>query len=114
MLAYCVVLAVVVVLGHLHGHSDWRIFWALLPVLPVVWALWAVTRHLRRVDELQQRLLLQGLGVGFAAAMLTSVTVGFLGIAGLDMRFAGWIVYGVGMLAWIIAAAAGTAAVGKA
>lgn len=113
MLAYGAVLALVVMFGHLHGHSAWRILWALLPVLPVGWALWAVVRHLRRVDELQQLLLLQGLGVGFAAAMLASITVGFLGIAGLDMRFAGWIVYGVGMLAWIIGAAAGAAAVGQ-
>lgn len=113
MLAYGAVLALVVMFGHLHGHSAWRILWALLPVLPVGWALWAVVRHLRRVDELQQLLLLLRLGVGFAAAMLASITVGFLGIAGLDMRFAGWIVYGVGMLAWIIGAAAGAAAVGQ-
>lgn len=113
MLAYGVVLALVVVFGPLHGHSSWRILWALLPVLPVGWVLWAVIRHLRRVDELQQRLLLQGLGVGFAAAMLASITVGFLGIAGLNMRFAGWIVYGVGMLGWIIAATAAAAAVGQ-
>ncbi len=113
MVAYVVVLALVVGFGDLNGPSTWRIGWALLPVLPIGWALWAVVRHLRRVDELQQRLLLQGLGVGFAASMMASVTVGFLGIAGLDMRFAGWIIYGVGMLAWIIGAAAGAAAMGK-
>ncbi len=35
--------------------------------------------------------------------MIASLTVGFLGIAGLPMLFAGWIIYGTGMLGWIVA-----------
>jgi hypothetical protein len=37
--------------------------------------------------------------------MLTAVTVGFLGIAGLPMMAAGWVVYAAGMAAWLVAAA---------
>ena len=79
--------------------------WAVLPVVPMLWVLRAVSRHLRRVDDYQQRLLLRGLGVGFAVAMFSAVTVGFLGIAGMDMRLSGWIIYGAGMLGWLVAAA---------
>ncbi len=113
MVACCVFLAVVVIFGDLDGSSGWRVGWALLPVIPMIWVARSVVRHLRRVDELQQRLLLQGIGVGFAAAMLASITVVFLGIAGLETRSAGWIVYAVGMLGWIIGAAIASAAAGK-
>lgn len=113
MMAYGLLLVLVLVFGKLDGHSPWRFGWAVLPVVPIGWVLWAVARHLRRVDEMQQRLMLQGLGIGFAASMLASVTAGFLGIAGLDMRFVGWIIYGIGMAGWAIGAAVGAAAAGR-
>ena len=105
MVGYGVVLGAVLAWGHLDGTSAWRWVWAVLPVLPAAWVVRAVVRHLHRVDEYQRLLLLQGLGVGFAVAMLAAVTVGFLGIAGLPMAAAGWVVYGAGMLAWLVASA---------
>jgi len=53
--------------------------------------------------DYQRLLLLQALGVGFAIAMVASLTVGFLGIAGLPMGGAGWVVYSAGMLGWLVA-----------
>jgi hypothetical protein len=100
-----VVLILVVIFGDIDGTSAWRFLWALLPVVPALWVLRAVSRHLARVDEYQQQKLLQGIGVGFAVAMITAITLGFLGIAGLDMRLAGWITYGAGMLGWLISSA---------
>ncbi len=38
-------------------------------------------RHVRRSDEYQRLLLLQGFGGGFAVAMIASVTLAFLEIA---------------------------------
>jgi hypothetical protein len=105
IVGYLVVLVVVLRFGNLDGTSGWRYLWAVLPVVPMLWVLRAVSRHLRRVDDYQQRLLLRGLGVGFAVAMFSAVTVGFLGIAGMDMRLSGWIIYGAGMLGWLVAAA---------
>jgi hypothetical protein len=102
MLGYAVVLTVVIVWGHLDGGSGWRYGWALLPVVPALWIVRAVVRHIRRIDDYQQRLLLQALAVGFAVAMLAALTVGFLGIAGLALPAAGWIVYGAGMLGWAV------------
>jgi hypothetical protein len=105
MLAYAVVLSAVLVWGHLDGHSSWRYLWALLPVLPALWAVRAVARHVTRIDDYQRLLLLQGLAVGFAVAMVAALTVGFLGIAGLRLEHgsAGWVVYGAGMLGWLVA-----------
>ena len=109
MVGYCVVLVLVLVFGDLDGTSSWRFVWAILPVLPLLLVLRAVSRHLRRVDEFQQHQLLQGLGIGFAVAMVAAVTLGFLGIAGMDMRLAGWFIFAAGMAGWIVGSAGAAA-----
>lgn len=105
MVGYLVVLAAVVIWGDLDGSNPWRYLLALLPVVPAVWMVRAVVRHVRRVDDYQRGLLLQGLVVGFAVAMIASLTVGFLGVAGLALPAAGWIIYGAGMMGWALASA---------
>ena len=107
MVGYGVVLTVVVVWGHLDGDSPWRYLWALLPVVPAGWTVRAVLRHIHRIDDYQRLLALRGLGVGFATAMIASVTLGFLGIAGLPMRLGGWVIYGTGMIGWAVGTAFG-------
>jgi len=109
IVGYCVTLVLVLTFGDLGGGSPWRFVWAVLPVIPLLWVLRAVSRHLRRVDEYQQHQVLQGLGIGFAVAMIAAVTVGFLGIAGLDMRFAGWVIFAAGMTGWIVGSAGAAA-----
>ncbi len=103
VVGYAVVLGVVLVWGDLDGTSSWRYLWAVLPVAPALGMVRATLRHIRRIDDYQRLLLLQGLGAGFAMAMVASLTVGFLGIAGLPMRGAGWVVYSAGMLGWLVA-----------
>ena len=71
-------------------------------MLPALWVVRAVARHVRRLDDYQRLLLLQGLAVGFGLAMVTSLTVGFLGVAGLSLPAAGCITYGAGMLGWAV------------
>lgn len=103
MIGYCVLLVVVVLFGDLDGTSNWRFVWALLPVLPMIWVVRALIRHFRRIDDYQRGRLLEAMAVGFAVAMMSAITLGFLAIAGLDMRFAGWIIYVAGMAGWLIA-----------
>lgn len=91
--------------GDLDGDSPWRFLWAVLPVIPALWIVRAVLRHVRRIDDYQRLLLLQALGGGFAVAMIASVTMAFLEIAGLSIPGVGWIIYGAGMLGWIISGA---------
>lgn len=100
MLTYCVVLVLVLTFGDLDGTSPWRFVWAVLPVLPLIWVGIAVVRHLRRLDDYQQRLTLLSLGVGFAVAMVAAVTMGLLGAAGLQTPVTPWIIFGAGMFAW--------------
>lgn len=103
MIGYGLILSAVLAWGHLDGTNPWRYLWAVLPVAPALWLVRAVLHHVRRVDDYQRLLLLQGLAVGFAVAMVAALTMGFLGIAGLPMRSAGWVVYGTGMLGWLVA-----------
>ena len=108
MIGYVAVLLGVLAWGHLDGDSSWRFLWAVLPVIPMLWVLRAVVRHLRRCDDYQQLLALRALVIGFAAAMGTAITLGFLGIARLvlpvPLASGGWIVFTAGMLAWGVAA----------
>ena len=105
MAAYAVVLSGVLVWGDLEGGSPWRFLWAVLPVIPALWIVRAVLRHVRRSDDYQRLLLLQGLAGGFAVAMIASVTMAFLEIAGLHIAGTGWFIYGAGMLGWILTGA---------
>lgn len=102
IIAYAVVLTCALVWGDLDGENPWRFLWAVLPVIPALWIVRAVLRHVRRIDDYQRLLLLQALGGGFAVAMIASVTLAFLEIAGLSIPGVGWIIYAAGMLGWII------------
>jgi len=105
ILAYAVVLTGVLLWGDLEGDSPLRFLWAVLPVIPALWIVRAVLRHVGRIDDYQRVLLLQALGGGFAVAMIASVTMAFLEIAGLTVPGVGWIIYSAGMLGWIITGA---------
>jgi hypothetical protein len=102
---YALVLVAVILWGGLDGPSPWRFVWAVLPVLPALLVVRAGVRHLRRVDDYQRTVLLQGLATGFALAMIASVTVGLLGVAGLATSAGGWIIYSIGMLGWVVGGA---------
>ncbi|MDQ0754263.1 hypothetical protein [Arthrobacter sp. B3I4] len=105
MMAYAVVLTGVLLWGDLDGGSPWRFLWAVLPVIPTLWIVRAVLRHARRSDDYQRLLMLQALAGGFAVAMIASVTMAFLEIAGLQLTGTGWLIYAAGMLGWILTGA---------
>ena len=100
MAAYVVATLVVSRWGGLDGDSSARYWWALVPVLPSIGMVIALVRHLRRCDEYQRHLLLLGLSAGFGTAMLASITLGWLGVAGLVVPMGHWIVFGAGMTVW--------------
>lgn len=103
---YAVVLAVVLSLvgDDVDSAGEWTLL--MLPVVPALWGVRAVVRHLRRIDEYQRLLQLEAMAAGFGVAMITAVTVGFIGVGGGVTRAAGWIVYGAGMATWALVALA--------
>ncbi len=104
-------LAVLVVLqGSLlvAGDTDdvrgWPLVWALSPLAPALWLVWAQLRALRRADELQRVTQLEALAIGFATTIVLALLGGLLDAAGvgstsqtLQVTFIG------GVLAWVLA-----------
>ena len=83
-----------------HGAGPWRLVWALLPLIPIVWIVVVIVLRVRQMDEYQTKLFFPGLAVGFTTAMVTAITLGTLNSAGLDIPDSGWIVAIVGIVAW--------------
>lgn len=90
--------ALSVVGGEVTTLGEWAL--VMLPVVPALWAVRAVVRQLRRVDEYQRTVQLEAMAAAFGVAMVTSITLGFVGVAGTATAAGGWIVYSAGMLAW--------------
>lgn len=106
MLGYGIVLGVVIVLVDFDTAGGWKYAVALLPLIPAAWGVIAISRHLRRVDELQRSILVNGMAAGFGAAMVAALTFGFLAMAGLEgSRVVPWVIYSVGMIGWLVGSA---------
>lgn len=58
--------------------DPWVIPVALLPILPIPFAIWALMRAHRRLDELAQKVHFEALAFAFAGTALACVTYGFL------------------------------------
>ena len=97
MLAYAVVLIVCLQFLKAHPESAWRVPTALAPVAPIAFVVANVIRHIRRLDEFQQRKNLEVLAFAYPTMLIGSISVGFLEHAGLPQ--ANWIYVGVCMFA---------------
>lgn len=64
-------------------EGDWRVPVAILPMLPMGLAAWAILRQLQRLDELQRRQQLEALAFAFAGTAMLTFTYGFLEGVGL-------------------------------
>ena len=78
MIGYGIVLIGSIKLLGLYGKTAWRYPMALAPVLPAAAALVAFVRFFRSVDELEQRMHLEGLAFAFGASALSTFAYGFL------------------------------------
>jgi len=101
-LSYTAVLIPVTFWGGLSGTSPWRFAIGLLPVIPAAWMFAIIISRFRELDEYQLRIAFPGVGAALAAAMLTSVTVGFVSLAGAAIPGTAWIIFAVGMITWWI------------
>jgi hypothetical protein len=83
MLGYFILLPISLHLLKTAPQSSSRFLWAILPVLPFPFVIWAVVRFYRNLDELHRRIHLEGLSYSFPASLLLMFTYGFLKNAGL-------------------------------
>jgi hypothetical protein len=80
MTAYVIVLlaSVLILRSFPDPEALWRIPVALLPVVPAIALIMAFVRHLRVMDELQRRIQLEALAIGFGGTAVLTFGYGFL------------------------------------
>lgn len=62
--------------------SPWRFVVALLPIAPGIVIALGVVRAILQLDELERKILLQGMAVSFACTFVLVLSLGLLGYAG--------------------------------
>jgi uncharacterized membrane protein (DUF485 family) len=62
--------------------SPWRFVVALLPIAPGIIIALGVVRAIFQLDELERKILLQGMAVSFACTFVMVLSLGLLGYAG--------------------------------
>ena len=102
MLAYAVILVVsITLLNNTDPGSGWRVPLALLPMIPMVFALLAFVRAFGRMDELQRRVQLEALAFGFGGTALLTFGYGFLQLVGFP-QVSWFLVWPIMAALWIV------------
>ena len=83
MAAYTAMMAVSVWLIKAHSQSPLRYLFAVLPLIPSGFAIWAAIRFFRGLDELQRRIQFEAIAFSFLGTCLISLNWGILQRAGL-------------------------------
>jgi hypothetical protein len=65
-------------------NSLWRYLIALLPMVPGVWIAIGVYRAIKKLDELERLILLEGIAVSFVGTFILVLSLGLLQIAGFS------------------------------
>jgi hypothetical protein len=71
--------------------SPWRYPVALLPLLPGIFLAMGILRAIRKLDDLARKNLLEGMAISFALTLVFTLSLGFLGFAGLAQPNAAYI-----------------------
>lgn len=99
--AYAVLLAVALIVIQKLGDTGWRWLIMALPLPAIVAVIIAVWRWVRETDELQAKIQLQAIAIGFAGGSALTFSYGLMQIAGapdLSWTFV-WPVYAA---CWLI------------
>jgi hypothetical protein len=64
-----------------HPDSSWRYPVALAPMLPGVFIAFGIVRAIRKLDELAQKILVEGMVVSFVFTLVLTLSLGLLGMA---------------------------------
>lgn len=73
------------------------------PMVPVALVLWAIARHVRRMDEFVRLRTLESMAIGSGVAGAFSLTYGFLEIAGFPKLSMFWVWGVLGASSFVVA-----------
>lgn len=98
---YLVLLTIAIVLSHRLEHGALRTLAVASPMIGFGLAVWAIARHLRRVDEFIRMRVLENIAIAAAVTASVSFTYGFLELTGFPQvsMFSVWGVMGASWLA---------------
>ena len=82
LVAYPIMVFGSITLLKMYPEAVWRPLVAIVPLIPVLFALRAFLRYLNRLDELQQRIQLNAIAFAAGATTILTLTYGFLENAG--------------------------------
>ena len=83
MAAYVIILPICIVLIIASPHAAWwRIPLALVPIIPILFAMRAFMRFFSTMDELQRRIQLEAFAFGFGATGIVTFSYGLLTYVG--------------------------------
>ena len=83
MITYAVMLIVsALLIKHVSSAPGWSILLALVPLIPLLFALRAFLRFFQRIDELQKRIQLEALALSFGITCVVTWSYGLLEYAG--------------------------------
>jgi hypothetical protein len=92
MAAYVIVLPICILLISASPHSAWwRIPLALIPVIPILFAMRAFMRFFSSMDELQRRIQLEAFAFSFGATGIVTFSYGLLTDVGFPVISWTWI-----------------------
>ena len=74
-----------------HPDSSWRYPVALAPMLPGVFIAFGIVRAIRKLDELAQKILVEGMVVSFVFTLVLTLSLGLLGMADFPQPNAAYI-----------------------
>jgi hypothetical protein len=66
-----------------HPASAWRYLVVLAPMLPGIFIAFGILRATRKLDELAQKIILEGMAVSFVFTLILTLSLGLLSMAGL-------------------------------
>jgi hypothetical protein len=99
MVAYMVVLIGSITVAKPMDSGVARTLLLVSPSIPLAFAVWAIARHFRRMDEFVRLRSLEGLAIAAAVTACMSITYGFLESAGFPKLSMFW-VWGLMGLVW--------------
>jgi hypothetical protein len=85
-----------------HPDSAWRYGVALTPMLPGIWLAVGVVQAIQKLDELDRRILLEGMAMSFMGTLVLVLSLGFLQMAGFPPLNGAYIGFFM-VLLWLVA-----------
>ena len=68
-----------------HPESSLKMLVALLPLLPAIWIAFSLVGFMKKLDELEQRIINEAAAFSFMLTFLMLLTLTFWGNAGIDL-----------------------------